>query len=78
MVDANVSALERAFQLAEAGRVATVDEIRKHLRQEGYDDGVVDSGRSLASQLRGLIKAARLGQGSPAKRVTGARRRTAP
>ena len=39
-----VSPLERAFQLARSGRIAKVDEIRKQLRQEGYDENVVDGG----------------------------------
>ena len=45
-----VSPLERAFQLARSGRIAKVDEIRKQLRQEGYDESVVDGG---TASLRG-------------------------
>ena len=61
-MDSKVSALERAFQLAESGRLATVDDIKKQLKQEGYE--VIFSiitGPSLRSQLRDLIKAAHLG-----------------
>jgi hypothetical protein len=36
-VDGKVSALERAFQLARSGRIGTVDDIKKQLKQEGYD-----------------------------------------
>jgi hypothetical protein len=59
-VDPKVSALERTFQFARSGWVANVDEIRKQLRREGYDANAVGGGRSLLSQLRELIKAARL------------------
>ncbi len=55
-----MTALERAFQLARSGRMATVDDIRKRLKQEGYDERVVlDGGRLLTAQLRRLSRAAR-------------------
>jgi hypothetical protein len=61
-MEIKVTALERAFQLARSGRMATVEDIRKRLKQEGYDERVVlDGGRSLTAQLRGLIKTARAG-----------------
>jgi len=41
-VDHKVSALERAFQIAKSGQAAEVDDIRKLLRREGYDDRVVN------------------------------------
>jgi hypothetical protein len=60
-MDPNVSALERAFQLARSGRVANVDDIKKQLKQEGYDVSPrAFEGPSLRSQLKDLIKAARL------------------
>ena len=60
-MDSKVTALERAFQLARSGHMATIDDIRKRLKQEGYDERVVaDGGRSLTTQLRGLIRAAGL------------------
>jgi hypothetical protein len=59
-VDSKVSALERAFQLARSGRLATVDDIKKQLKQEGYEVSSAYAGRSLRSQLRDLIKAAHL------------------
>jgi hypothetical protein len=60
-VDHKVSALERAFQLARSGQVANVEDIKKRLKREGYDVSSAYDGRSLRSQLRHLIKAARLG-----------------
>ena len=60
-MDSKVTALERAFQLARSGRMTTFDDIRKQLKREGYDDRVVaDGGRSLTTQLKGLIRTAGL------------------
>jgi hypothetical protein len=67
-VDNKVSALERAFQLARSGRLATVDDIKKQLRQEGYEISSEYDGSSLRSQLRELIKAAPLDPSAPPKR----------
>ena len=53
-MESKVTALERAFQLARSGRMATIDDIRKRLKQEGYDAWVV-TGPSLTMQLRELI-----------------------
>jgi hypothetical protein len=64
-MDPKVSALERAFQLAESGRVANVDDIKKRLKVEGYDQQVVDGGPSLAGQLRKLIREASKRKGGP-------------
>jgi hypothetical protein len=61
-MDSKVTALERAFQLARSGRMSSVDDIRKQLKREGYDDRVVlDGGRLLTTQLKGLIRAAGVG-----------------
>jgi hypothetical protein len=49
----------RPFQLAEAGQITTIGDTRKRFKLEGYDERVVDGGRSLISQLRVRIKAAR-------------------
>jgi hypothetical protein len=55
-MDSKVTALERAFQLARSGEMSTIEDIKKRLKQEGYDERVVtDGGRSLTMQLRGLI-----------------------
>ena len=43
-----MTALERAFQLARSGHMATVDDIRKRLKQEGYDERAVVDGGSIA------------------------------
>jgi hypothetical protein len=59
-MDPKVSALERAFQLAKSGQVSNVEDIRTRLKREGYDAREDLVGRSLKSQLRDLIKAARL------------------
>jgi hypothetical protein len=53
----NVSALERAFQLARSGRLVGIQDVRAQLKREGYDDRAVE-GRSLTSQLRDIIKVA--------------------
>ena len=57
-MDQNLTALERAFQLARSGRVNGLEEIRKALKREGYDDGQLQ-GRQLKSQLQKLIADAR-------------------
>jgi hypothetical protein len=57
-MDRNVTPLERAFQLAKSGKVSTVEDIRKLLKQEGYDATVVQDGPSLKAQLKNLIRAA--------------------
>jgi hypothetical protein len=58
-MDPKVSALERAFQLAGSGGVAKVDDIKKQLKQEGYDESAMNGGRSLRMQLKKLIHEAR-------------------
>jgi hypothetical protein len=55
-MDSKVTALERAFQLARSGRMATIDDIKKHLKREGYDEVVTEGGRSLTTQLRELVR----------------------
>jgi hypothetical protein len=56
-MESKVTALERAFQLARSGRMATIDDIKKRLKREGYDERVVtEGGRSLTLQLRELIR----------------------
>jgi hypothetical protein len=58
-MDPKVSSLERAFQLAGSGKVATVDDIKKTLKLEGYEPQAVNGGPSLTLQLRNRIKASR-------------------
>jgi hypothetical protein len=58
VMDQNVSAIERAFQLAKSGSCETVEIIKRQLRTEGY--GITQiTGSALLRQLRTLIKAAR-------------------
>lgn len=59
-MDRNVTSLERAFQLAKSGEVSNLHDIRKTLKQEGFDANVVQDGPSLKTQLRNLIKAAQV------------------
>jgi hypothetical protein len=54
-LDTRLSQLERAFELARSGRCATVAEIKRKLREEGYLDDQVE-GRLLFSQLNSLMK----------------------
>jgi hypothetical protein len=63
-MDRNVTPLERAFQLAKSGKVSNLDDIRKTLKQEGYDANVVQDGLSLKNQLKNLIKAAQSTSGA--------------
>jgi hypothetical protein len=43
-MDSNISALQRAFQMARSGEVTMIADIRKKLKREGYDQAVVDGG----------------------------------
>jgi hypothetical protein len=54
----NLSALERAFQLAKSGDFASVYHIKQRLSKEGYSAEQVN-GPTLLAQLRSLIAAAR-------------------
>jgi hypothetical protein len=49
--------IERAFDLARSGKFATVAEIRKQLRVEGYQEKSQLRGPTLFTQLRLLISA---------------------
>ncbi len=57
-MDPKLTALERAFQLARSGRVATITELLQALRRDRYDTQQVQ-GPTLRRQLTALIKAAR-------------------
>jgi hypothetical protein len=54
-MDRKVTPLERVFQLARSGQVSNLEDIRKALKQEGYDGAAVYFGLSLKKQLRQLI-----------------------
>ncbi len=55
-MDARVTELERAFQLAQSGECRSVDEIRKKLTAEGYYATQV-TGKGLLRQLQNIIAA---------------------
>ena len=57
-MDRYISAVERAFELAESGRCRTITELRIALRSEGFSDEQV-WGKSLGTQLRTLIERAK-------------------
>ena len=51
--------LERAFELANSGECANVDQIRLRLKSEGYSDGHAHTkGPSIRNQLAKLCQAA--------------------
>lgn len=54
-VDSRISQLERAFELASSGRCASVADIKRKLREEGYMDDQVE-GPVLFGQLNSLMK----------------------
>ena len=56
-MDHTITALERAFQLAESGDYASVPDIKKRLIQEGYSVAQITGG-ALSKQLLALIRAA--------------------
>jgi hypothetical protein len=58
MMDANKTAIERAFELAKSGRLASIDELRRALKSEGYFTHHL-TGPSLLGQLRKLIQDSR-------------------
>ena len=65
-MDSGISAIERAFQLARSGRVKDIDEVRRVLRDEGYDARQLQ-GPSLLKQLRDAIKIAWASAHAPGK-----------
>ena len=50
-----MSQLERAFELAGSGRCATVADIKRKLREEGYMDDQIE-GPQLFGQLNSIMK----------------------
>lgn len=57
-MQANTTAIERAFELAKTGRYLTVEEIRNRLLAEGYFADAI-TGPQLSGQLKALIETAR-------------------
>jgi hypothetical protein len=58
-MDQTKTALERAFELAKSGNVASVTDLRARIKSEGYAQNQLD-GPALGRQLRNLIAKARL------------------
>ncbi len=54
-MDSRISQLERAFELARSGRCSTVADIKRKLREEGYQDDQIE-GPSLFGQLNTLMR----------------------
>ena len=54
-MNANVTVLERAFELARSGRCRTIDDIHRQLKAEGYSTHQI-MGPWLHRQLRSLMQ----------------------
>jgi hypothetical protein len=54
----DVSTIERAFQLAKSGHIATIQDLKSQLTREGFSITTI-TGESLSTQLRNMINAAR-------------------
>ena len=61
-METNTTAIERAFQLAKSGRFASMQELQKALKAEGYSMKQIE-GRSLSKQLRDIMSTARRREG---------------
>jgi hypothetical protein len=57
-MEKSTTAIERAFQLAKSGRFASMRELEKVLKAEGYSSAQLE-GPSLRDQLRELMRASR-------------------
>jgi hypothetical protein len=57
-VEPNVSAVERAFQLARAGKATDMKGLVTILKKEGYFSGQVERMPALSKQLRAIMAAA--------------------
>ena len=53
-----MTTLERAFELAKSGNVASIEELRQKLRGEGYETAQIN-GPALGRQLRGMMRKSR-------------------
>jgi hypothetical protein len=56
-MDRNITALERAFQLAKSGAYTSIPAIKEQLKAEGFSVAQI-IGKTLTKQLNVLIKAA--------------------
>ena len=61
-MQANTTALERAFELARSGACVSIVEIKQRLKAEGYSRNVI-MGRQLLAQLKAVIEKARGSRG---------------
>ena len=68
-MDHNITALERAFQLAESGECDSVPHLKKCLKAEGYPTFQI-AGRELTRQLKALIMVARAKEAGLSSTVT--------
>ena len=60
--------VERAFELARESSLATVEQIRRRLKDEGYTDWEFQlSGRTIRRQLQRIVSAKRTRLGGNAK-----------
>jgi hypothetical protein len=59
-MEPNVTALERAFQLAKTGRYLDIAHIKQQLNQEGYSHNQI-AGRTLIRQLQEIMRGASQG-----------------
>ena len=55
------TAIERAFQIAQSGTAGSVADIRKKLKDEGYDPHAFQ-GKTVSAQLSAIIKKVRGGE----------------
>lgn len=58
VMDHSITTIARAFQLAKSGAVASVSDIKKQLKAEGYRIDQIE-GPTLSKQLRSLINTAK-------------------
>jgi len=57
-MDPNLTAIERAFQAAKSGEAASMEDIRRLLKKDGYKVEYIE-GPSLRRQLEGFMKGAK-------------------
>ena len=61
-MDPNLTAIERAFQIAKSGDSESMDSIRRVLKKEGYQVEYIN-GPSVRRQLMGIIRNAKARRG---------------
>jgi hypothetical protein len=58
-IEKHITAIERAFEIARSGVARNVDEIKKRLRDEGYDQDQI-YGKALSRQLMEIARRAQV------------------